>query len=74
MVRRETTGRYEPSTSAPDLQAVTAALVGVQPRPSRVVLFGSRARGQARPDSDIDRLVVMPQPTLTANERTSTSC
>jgi predicted nucleotidyltransferase len=46
----------------------------VQPRPSRVVLFGSRARGQARPDSDIDRLVVMPQPTLTANERTSTSC
>jgi predicted nucleotidyltransferase len=57
------------STSAPDLQAVTAALGGVQPKPSRVVLFGSRARGEARPDSDIDLLVVMPQPTLTATER-----
>ena len=52
-----------------DLQAVTAALAGVRPRPSRVVLFGSRARGEARPDSDIDLLVVMPQPTLTATER-----
>ena len=56
------------STRAPDLQAVTVALGGVQPRPSRVVLFGSRARGEARPDSDIDLLVVMPQPTLTATE------
>lgn len=26
--------------------------------PSRVVLFGSRARGEARPDSDLDFLVV----------------
>lgn len=30
-------------------------------RPLRVVLFGSRARGDARPDSDVDLLVVMPQ-------------
>ena len=29
-------------------------------RPERVILFGSRARGQARPDSDVDLLVVMP--------------
>ena len=28
-------------------------------RLARVVLFGSRARGQARPDSDIDLLVVL---------------
>ena len=27
--------------------------------PRRVILFGSRARGQARPDSDIDLLVVL---------------
>jgi predicted nucleotidyltransferase len=31
--------------------------------PSRIVLFGSRARGDARPDSDIDVLVVMPDGT-----------
>lgn len=28
-------------------------------RPLRVILFGSRARGDARPDSDVDLLVVM---------------
>ena len=29
-------------------------------QPDRVILFGSRARGDARPDSDVDLLVVMP--------------
>lgn len=29
--------------------------------PERIILFGSRARGDARPDSDIDLLVVLPQ-------------
>lgn len=28
--------------------------------PDRIILFGSRARGSARPDSDVDLLVVMP--------------
>ncbi len=28
--------------------------------PDRIILFGSHARGQARPDSDVDLLVVMP--------------
>ena len=57
------------SSSGSDLQAVKTALSGLQPKPSRLVLFGSRARGEARPDSDIDLLVVMPQPTLTPQER-----
>ena len=52
-----------------DLEAVKAALAGVEPRPGRVLLFGSRARGDGRPDSDIDLLVVMPQATLTPQER-----
>lgn len=32
------------------------------PRLANVVLFGSRARGEARPDSDIDLLVVLQGP------------
>jgi len=30
--------------------------------PNRIILFGSRARGDARPDSDIDLLVEMESP------------
>ena len=48
-----------------ELEAVTAALAAVEPRTKRLLLFGSRARGDARPDSDIDVLVVTPQATLT---------
>ncbi len=29
-------------------------------KPEHIILFGSRARGDARPDSDVDFLVVMP--------------
>jgi predicted nucleotidyltransferase len=29
-------------------------------RPERIILFGSHARGEAAPDSDVDLLVVMP--------------
>lgn len=32
-------------------------------KPERVYLFGSRARGDARPDSDYDLLVVVPDET-----------
>lgn len=52
-----------------ELEAVTAALAAVDPRTKRLLLFGSRARGDARHDSDFDVLVVMPQATLTPQER-----
>ena len=29
-------------------------------RPDKIIVFGSRARGTAGPDSDVDFLVVMP--------------
>ena len=29
-------------------------------RPERIILFGSHARGEAGPDSDVDLLVIMP--------------
>ena len=48
---------------------MAAVLAGVDPAPLRVVLFGSRARGEARPDSDLDLLVVMPQARLTPLDR-----
>ena len=33
--------------------------IAIEYRPSQIVLFGSYARGKARPDSDVDLLVVM---------------
>jgi uncharacterized protein len=30
-------------------------------QPLQIILFGSRARGDARPDSDVDLLVVLPE-------------
>jgi predicted nucleotidyltransferase len=40
-----------------DLAPLVAGLVEAA-RPLRVILFGSRARGEARPDSDADLLIV----------------
>ena len=37
--------------------------------PEQVVLFGSRARGDARPDSDVDLLVVESEPFGTSRSR-----
>lgn len=58
-----------PTTIDADLEAVRRALAAVEPQSKRLLLFGSRARGEARPDSDIDLLVVMPQATLNPIER-----
>jgi predicted nucleotidyltransferase len=42
-----------------DIRAVVRELV-TRFQPEQVVLFGSWARGQAAPDSDVDLLVILP--------------
>lgn len=44
------------------LQAAVARLVAAA-RPRRIILFGSRARGDAGPRSDVDLLVIKPRVT-----------
>jgi len=45
----------------PDYVAVMAARLAQGFAPLRIILFGSRARGEAGPDSDVDLLVVLPE-------------
>ena len=48
-----------PTRRPPDPKACAVALaVGEAVRPDRVILFGSRARGDFTPDSDIDLLII----------------
>jgi predicted nucleotidyltransferase len=49
-------------TLPPALPAFLDALVE-EAQPSRVVLFGSHARGEAREDSDVDLLVILTEST-----------
>ncbi|WP_295535621.1 nucleotidyltransferase domain-containing protein [Synechococcus sp. UW140] len=56
-------------TIGENLNVVTAALMEAQMLPLNIFLFGSRARGDARPDSDIDLLVIVQQATLSPLER-----
>lgn len=46
-----------PVTDA-EIQALADA-IGARFKPEKIVLFGSRARGDARADSDVDLLVIM---------------
>ena len=51
-----------------DLAALISRLVAAV-SPDRILLFGSRATGTARPDSDIDLLVVLPEAVTTDARR-----
>ncbi|MHB1295353.1 MAG: nucleotidyltransferase domain-containing protein [Anaerolineae bacterium] len=44
------------------LDEIVARIVA-EVRPQRIILFGSRARGEAAPESDIDLLIVVPEGT-----------
>jgi predicted nucleotidyltransferase len=56
-------------TLSPDtLQAMTDAIVATA-RPTRVILFGSRASGAAHDGSDVDLLVVEAQPFADEKDR-----
>jgi predicted nucleotidyltransferase len=50
------------------LQEIVERLVDAL-HPERIYLFGSRARGDARPDSDYDLLVVVPESGLSPRQR-----
>ena len=51
------------TTAHSPVVARMVALIADEFEPERIILFGSRARGEARPDSDVDLLVVMPDGT-----------
>jgi predicted nucleotidyltransferase len=51
------------TTKEPDLEAAIKEMVRrivEKFNPEKIILFGSHARGDATPDSDVDLLVVMP--------------
>lgn len=50
------------SPLSPGLQELVKQVVDAV-HPIRILLFGSAARGETRPDSDLDILVVMPEGT-----------
>jgi predicted nucleotidyltransferase len=43
-------------------------LITADKKPLKVILFGSRARGNAKPNSDVDLLVIEPDPVLQRKE------
>ena len=57
-----------------DLEALQAGLQALSQHPDvrAVIAFGSRARGEAQPDSDLDLAVIHRQPQLTPQEKLKT--
>lgn len=52
----------------PRISTVAAGIAAAIPE-AQVRLFGSRARGTARPDSDVDLLITVPDLWLTTHDR-----
>lgn len=52
----------------PRISAVAAGIAAIIPG-AQVRLFGSRAKGTARPDSDVDLLITVPDPWLASHDR-----
>jgi uncharacterized protein len=60
---REVLSAFSPTQEKVDLAVKTAVAIA---RPSRVILFGSWARGEAEWDSDLDLAVLVPDAQKTA--------
>ena len=52
----------------PRISAIAAGIAAAIPE-AQVRLFGSRARGTSRPDSDVDLLITVPDHWLTGHDR-----
>ncbi len=62
--RREAVSTQDPHPEEDALRELVATTVGAV-HPLAIILFGSRARGDHRPTSDADLLIVMPEGTNT---------
>ncbi|MEN3279993.1 MAG: uncharacterized protein V7607_1133 [Solirubrobacteraceae bacterium] len=63
-----TSGTVRPVTESEVIGEIGRRLASVAPPGSRIVLFGSRARGQPGDGSDYDVLVIEPRPENAARE------
>jgi predicted nucleotidyltransferase len=63
VMARDATARCitRPMIDQATIQRAVRMLLGAAPKGSKVILFGSHARGQARDCSDLDFLVIEPQ-------------